>query len=197
MLPQPEAGVEPVRQDYLGATVTKDWQVRTMQAADAAGVERLLDAAFGADRHGRTAYRLRAGTTALAPLCFVAERRDGMLIGTIQCWPVAVGGVALTLLGPLGVDPAHHGIGIGRALLAATTQAADAHGRGLMMLIGDEPYYAPFGFTGQGTGGWSLPGPYDPARLLVRNPDGLILPASGEVGPAPTPPPAHAETAHG
>lgn len=168
-----------------------------MRAADAPAVERLLDAAFGADRHGRTAYRLRAGTTALAPLCFVAEGRDGALVGTIQCWPVAIADVALTLLGPLGVDPAHHGIGIGRALLAAATAAADANGRGLMMLIGDEPYYAPFGFTGQGTRGWSLPGPYDPARLLVRNPDGLALPADGTVGPALAPPSARPEAAHG
>ena len=51
-------------------------------------VEDLLDAAFGADRFGRTAYRIRVGAEAVAALSF-ALVDDGVLIGTIQCWPVA------------------------------------------------------------------------------------------------------------
>ena len=51
-------------------------------------VEALLDAAFGSDRFGRTAYRIREGMAAVPCLSFAAVE-DGALVGTIQCWPVA------------------------------------------------------------------------------------------------------------
>ena len=51
-------------------------------------VEELLDAAFGSDRFGRTAYRIRKGVDAVPELSFAAIE-NGVLIGTIQCWPVA------------------------------------------------------------------------------------------------------------
>lgn len=167
--------------------MTQLWTTRPLLPDDRPAVDRLLDRAFGADRHGRTAYRLRAGTDAVSALCFVAVADDGDLLGSIECWPVMLddGGVAtnLTLLGPLGVDPDHQGIGVGRALLRAATDGADAQGLGLMMLIGDEDYYAPFGFRAGLAAHWALPGPFERARLLVRNPDGVVLPSSGTVGP--------------
>ena len=52
-------------------------------------VGHLLDAAFGADRFGRTAYRIRLGMDAVPCLSFAAVE-DGALVGTIQCWPVAL-----------------------------------------------------------------------------------------------------------
>jgi predicted N-acetyltransferase YhbS len=53
-------------------------------------VESLLDAAFGADRHTRTAYRIRTGMPVIDALSFAAF--DGTaLVGSIQCWPIAVG----------------------------------------------------------------------------------------------------------
>ncbi|NNJ73888.1 MAG: hypothetical protein HKP56_01880, partial [Anderseniella sp.] len=36
----------------------------------------------------------------------------------------------------------------------------------LVILVGDEPYYAPFGFSRVPDGRLILPGPVDPARLL-------------------------------
>ena len=167
--------------------VAPSWTIRLLSAGDRVAVDHLLDRAFGADRHGRTAYRLRAGTSAIAPLCFVAEAGNGDLLGSIECWPVALVSddltIDLTLLGPLGVDPAHQGIGVGRALLRASTEAADAAGRGLMMLIGDEDYYAPFGFRAGLAPDWALPGPFERARLLVRNPQARALRSHGVVGP--------------
>ncbi|WP_414714565.1 GNAT family N-acetyltransferase, partial [Sphingopyxis sp.] len=72
-------------------------------------VEDLLDAAFGSDRFGRTAYRIRAGVDAVPALSFAAVE-DGMLIGTIQCWPVAHRGAEghatpLVMVGPVAVRP--------------------------------------------------------------------------------------------
>src|SRR3546814_12676937 len=55
---------------------------------DDAAVEQLLDRAFGADRHARTAYKVRDGTTPIAALS-LALVEDGPPLGTIQCWPVA------------------------------------------------------------------------------------------------------------
>ena len=53
-------------------------------------VEELLDRAFGPDRHARTAYRIRAGMQCLDALSFAALDADEMLVGTIQCWPIAL-----------------------------------------------------------------------------------------------------------
>lgn len=167
--------------------MTQDWTIRSLRSDDRAAVDNILDRAFGPERHGRTAYRLRSGVQSIAALCFVAEGANGTLLGSIECWPVALGeGPAttdLTLLGPLGVDPDHQGIGVGRALLRAATEAADSEGQGLMMLIGDEDYYAPFGFRAGLAPDWALPGPFERARLLVRNPAGKQLPLSGTVTP--------------
>lgn len=139
-------------------------------------VERLLDRAFGPDRHGRTAYRLRAGTTALPDLSLAAvEDGGGALLGSIQCWPVRFVGddgaeAPLVLVGPVAVEPALQQGGIGRALMAASLAVAESRGLSLM-LIGDPEYYGRFfGFTADATAAWRLPGPVERHRLLARGP---------------------------
>jgi predicted N-acetyltransferase YhbS len=156
--------------------------IRPARPADAAEIDALLDAAFGPGRHARTASLLRAGASPIPGPSLVAHAADGELIGSIQFWPIAL--VAdraqpLTLLGPLAV--ATPGIGIGRRLLADSLAAADAAGIDPILLIGDLSYYGPFGFDAAATGGWSLPGPVDPARLLLRQRDPRPLPHVGEV----------------
>jgi predicted N-acetyltransferase YhbS len=151
-------------------------------------VERLLDRAFGADRHRRTAYRLREGGRAIPELSFAAIE-DGVLIGSIQCWPVMLAGddgraTSMVMVGPVAVAPERQQAGIGRLLMEASLAAA--HDRRLddaMMLVGDPEYYARFfGFSAERTGGWRLPGPFEPRRLLAR---GERVPATrGEVRPA-------------
>lgn len=150
-----------------------------------AAVERLLDRAFGTDRHARTAYRLRAGTEAIAPLSFAALEA-GALVGSIQCWPVRFAGddgrdVPLVLVGPVAVAPERQGSGIGRALMAASLAAADATGASLM-LIGDPDYYGRFfGFDAAATAGWRLPGTVERHRLLARGP--AVPGGAGTIGP--------------
>jgi predicted N-acetyltransferase YhbS len=153
--------------------------------ADAAPaeVEALLDAAFGQDRHLRTAYRLREGLRPIAELSFAAIA-GGRLVGTLQSWPVALrgttGSVPLILVGPVAVHPDSQRRGIGHALMAALL-AADP---GLpMVLIGDTPYYGRFGFAASPERQWTLPGPFDAARLLVRESADRPLPLTGELGP--------------
>lgn len=139
--------------------------------ADPGEVETLLDAAFGTDRHGRTAYRLREGAVALAELSFAAWD-DERLVGTLQSWPIALrtaGGIEqLVMVGPVAVQPDVQNKGIGTALMEELISAADSSGASALMMIGDPDYYERFGFTADRTGGWRIDGPYEQHRLLAR-----------------------------
>lgn len=144
-------------------------------------VEQLLDDAFGADRHQRTAYLLRKGMPVIDHLSFGIED-GGAIVGSIQCWPIAIEDAPLVLVGPVAVSPARQNSGLGKqlmhAMLAATT-SADAP----MAMIGDPEYYGRFGFDAADTGGWTLPGPWEPRRLLLRKPSNVSLPITGMLGP--------------
>ena len=149
-------------------------------------VDALLDAAFGPDRHARTAYRIRAGEQALPGLSFAALDEDDYLAGTIQLWPVGLtepsgARVPLLMVGPVGVLPHLQGAGYGTALLAAALSSLkdDAPPQ---VLIGDAPYYARFGFS-SAPPSWRCPGPFDLARLLVRGAETAVLPREGMLGP--------------
>lgn len=167
------------------AAVTDPILPAIVPIADAAPaeVEALLDAAFGADRRERTAYRLRAGVRPIADLSFaaIADRR---LVGTLQSWPVALrtatGALPLILVGPVAVHPDSQRRGIGQALMAALLAADPAMP---MVLIGDTPYYGRFGFAASPERQWTLPGPFDSHRLLVHESPGRTLPSTGELGP--------------
>jgi predicted N-acetyltransferase YhbS len=52
-----------------------------------------------------------------------------------------------------------------------------------MVLIGDDPYYGRFGFSASPDRQWSLPGPFDPHRLLVRETCRRPLPLVGTLRP--------------
>ncbi len=157
---------------------------------DPPAIEQLLDRAFGADRHGRTAYRIRDGMRAIDRLSFAAVE-DGALIATIQCWPVRFAGtdgrdVPLVMVGPVAVEPARQRDGIGRSLMEQALVAAQATGEAnALMLIGDPEYYGRFfGFTADHTAGWQVSGPVERHRLLARGdavPDGV-----GSIGPRVT-----------
>jgi len=152
-------------------------------------VEDLLDAAFGSDRFGRTAYRIREGVDAVPALSF-ALVEDGALVGTIQCWPVALrapdGGEApLVMVGPVAIRPDVQRGGHGRALMVHMLDAAETQADGALMMIGDPEYYGRFfGFDADATGEWDLPGPFERRRLLARAVNGHSLPTgAGMIGP--------------
>lgn len=158
-------------------------------------VEALLDRAFGSDRHGRTAYRIRTGMEALDALSFAALDADEMLVGTIQCFPIALmdaeaRAVPLVMVGPVAVVPERQGEGFGVALMMAMLDAerrmtADGTVPLAQVLIGDADYYGRWGFSAAATGGWRCPGPYDAERLLARGPALAAMPAEGMLGPWP------------
>jgi predicted N-acetyltransferase YhbS len=74
--------------------------------------------------------------------------------------------VAALVLGPLAVDPSCRKLGVGAALMNHALAAAKRLGHGAVILLGDAPYYARFGFSVLKTGGLSLPGPFERERLL-------------------------------
>jgi len=115
-------------------------------------ISSLLDTAFGPDRHGRTAYRVRRGMAWLTDLSFAALDDSGALIGVLQSWPVALHGAQggqtpLVMVGPVAVVPDLQLGGIGRALMDKLIETVDAPGDTLhppLVMIGDPEYYGRF-----------------------------------------------------
>jgi predicted N-acetyltransferase YhbS len=160
-----------------------------LSAVEPALIEALLDAAFGADRHSRTAYSIREGMDWLPGLSFAALDDEDYLVGSIQLWPIALTGVGedgnarahpLLMVGPVAVMPGRQGEGFGKALIAAALGVIDPAAPLPQVLIGDLDYYGQWGFSAEHTGGWRCPGPWEPARLLAR---GDPLPREGLLGP--------------
>jgi len=152
-------------------------------------VEQLLDRAFEPERHTRTAYKVREGMDWLPALSFAAMDAREMLVGTIQCWPVALTTPEgrphpLIMVGPVAVLPEQQGFGYGQALVTASLSGIDARAPLAQVMIGDPEYYGRFwGFSNEHTGGWSLPGPFEQHRLLARCDNPAVLPDVGVLGP--------------
>lgn len=152
-------------------------------------VEALLDAAFGPDRHKRTAYAIRRGMTPMDGLSFAALDARGNMVGLLQSWPVALAdgsGVEhpLIMVGPVAVLPALQQGGIGRKLMQKLMDEARAQQSDPLMMIGDPEYYGRFfGFSAAATGKWDVPGPVERHRLLAQSVNGAPVPKTGKLGP--------------
>lgn len=164
-------------------------RISELAGTEDAAITGLLDAAFGPNRHGRTAYRIRLGMAWVTDLSFAAFDSEGTLIGTLQSWPVALHGpdgleTPLFMVGPVAVAPDYQGHGTGRALMDRLIDTVDTHPGDVLMMIGDPEYYGRFwGFNADATSGWQAPGPVERHRLLTRSAPGLMLPATGILGP--------------
>jgi predicted N-acetyltransferase YhbS len=139
--------------------------IRAERASDVVAREALLDACFGENRQLRTCQRLRDRRAPAEGLAFSALA-EGRLVGTLRLWHVSAGGVPALVLGPLAVDPWCRKLGVGAALVKHALIAAEVRGHGAVILLGDAPYYARFGFSTLKTGELSLPGPFERDRLL-------------------------------
>ena len=139
--------------------------IRAERAVDVAAREALLDACFGENRHMRTCQRLRDGRAPAEGLSLSAVA-EGRLVGTLRLWHVSAGGQPALMLGPLAVEASSRQLGAGAALMARALAAAKARGHRAVILLGDAPYYARFGFSAAKTGELSLPGAFERERLL-------------------------------
>ena len=152
-------------------------------SGDAPAIERLHERTFGPGRYAKTAYRLREQVTHCPDLSFTA-RIGTLLVGSVRLLPVRVGEAKALLLGPLTVEPPFRERGVGQALIARALKAARAKGHRLVILVGDEPYYGKCGFKRIPPGRAMMPGPVDPARLLVAElVDGAFDGVSGPIRP--------------
>ena len=150
---------------------------------DAPAIERLHERTFGPGRYAKTAYRLREQVAHSLDVSFTA-RTGTLLVGSVRLSPVRIGATKALLLGPLTVEPAFRERGVGQALIERALQDAKAKGHRLVVLVGDEPYYGKAGFKRIPPGRATMPGPVDPARLLVAElADGAFDGVSGPIRP--------------
>jgi predicted N-acetyltransferase YhbS len=151
---------------------------------DALAIDRLNERTFGPGRYAKTAYRLREKVTHSLDVSFTA-RIGTLLIGSVRLSPVFIGEAKALLLGPLTVEPAFRERGVGQALIERALKDAAAKGHRLVILVGDEPYYGKCGFKRVPPGRATMPGPVDPARLLIAElTDGAFDGVSGPIRPA-------------
>jgi predicted N-acetyltransferase YhbS len=161
--------------------------IRYERPSDVAAREVLLDRSFGGARFAKASERLREGRLPADGLSLVATDR-GRLVGTVRLWHVSAGpGRPALLLGPLAVHPDCRNRGIGGALMARAIAEARRHGHREILLVGDEPYYARFGFSAAATGALALPGPFERHRLLSLSLAGEMGEAAGLVRATGTP----------
>ena len=132
---------------------------------DAALVDALIARAFGPGRFAKSAERLREGNRPLPDLSFVAWI-GGTAVGCVRLWPVTISATPALLLGPFAVDAAHRSQGLGAALINRACETAAYAGHALVLLVGDEDYFAPLGFSA--ADGVVMPGPVDQRRVLVH-----------------------------
>ena len=138
--------------------------------AHAAEREALLDRAMGLKWKKKSSQKLRRGRRPSEGLAFVAhDASSGAIIGTVRLWDVSAGAnvPGALLLGPLAVDPSLKSAGIGKALMSHAISEARRLGHRAILLVGDAPYYARFGFSADKTGQLSMPGPYERHRFLA------------------------------
>ncbi len=131
-----------------------------------AAIEDINKEAFGPGRFTRAAYRIREGGPHDRNLSFVALNADHV-VGSVRLTPIRIGETDAMLLGPLAVRPAWKKQGIGAALMRASMEAARLAGHKLVILVGDEPYYAPFGFRRIEGHQIHMPAPVEPSRFLA------------------------------
>lgn len=140
--------------------------IRQELAGDAPAREDLLDRCFGPQRRLKASERLREGRLPAHGLAFTMED-GGELVGTVRLWNIDVGNnCGALLLGPLAIDPALQGGGLGGSLLRTAVSHARVLGYDAILLVGDAPFYARFGFNAGLTRCLSMPGPVERERFL-------------------------------
>jgi predicted N-acetyltransferase YhbS len=134
---------------------------------DQPAIEALLDRAFGPGRFVKSSERVREFADFAPELSFCAWS-DGELLGVVRMWRVRVGETPVVFLGPLAVDSGQRSAGVGGGLVQRACEAARQAGEIAVLLVGDGPYFARFGFEAEAARGVRMPAPVDQRRVLAR-----------------------------
>ncbi|MCI5074754.1 N-acetyltransferase [Oricola sp.] len=143
------------------------------QASDVIARDGVLARAMQPNWKKKTSQKLRAGRRPAEGLAFVARDNAGAIVGTVRLWHIQAGidgfgrPVSALMLGPLAVDPDAKSRGTGTVLMRHALSEAARLGHGAVLLVGDAPYYARFGFSTANTGALALPGPVERDRFLA------------------------------
>ena len=152
-------------------------RLRPETPGDAASIEGLLDHAFGPGRFVKVSERVREFARYRPDLSFCAVYA-GQVVGVVRLWDIRIGTTPALFLGPLAVHSGRRLDGLGGRLVQHAGEAADTHGEGPILLVGDSPYFERLGYSAAATQGVRLPGPVDPRRVLARGASG---PLEGQV----------------
>jgi predicted N-acetyltransferase YhbS len=157
--------------------------ILTEKPEDAAAIERLHERTFGPGRFARTAFRIRERMEHRLDLSYTA-RIGTLMVGSVRLTSVRIGDTPALLLGPLTIEPPFRDKGIGKLMMERALKDAKDKDHKLVVLVGDEPYYARVGFKRVPRGTIAMPGPADPARILaVELTEGALAGVSGTVRP--------------
>ena len=125
--------------------------VRPEQTGDIDAIRTLTETAFRTAPHADGTEHLivdRLRAAGALTLSLVAEA-DGAVIGHVAFSPVAIsdGSAGWYGLGPISVDPARQGEGIGSLLVREGLERLKMLGAAGCVLLGDPAYYGRFGFS--------------------------------------------------
>jgi len=144
-------------------------------------VDALYDEVFGPGRFAKTAERLREGNTKIADASLVAIDSEG-LTGVVRVWPVKVGETGrAAFLGPIAVAERRRGNGVAFKLMERAIGVCREQGYAAVILVGDHEYYERFGFNRTAKGRFTLPGPVDQHRVLIRDLSDRAAKLTGEL----------------
>ena len=144
------------------------YKIRNENKTDDRKILQIHQEVFGPGRLTRTAYRIREGYPHSLNLSFVAEL-DSNLIASVRLTPIFIGSTPGLLLGPLAVSSKFKNLGIGKDLLQQSVNHSTQAGEQVILLVGTEQYYGPIGFRVMNCSLIRMPGPVDPAKLLITN----------------------------
>ena len=125
--------------------------LRPERPDDADAIRALTETAFRTAPHADGTEHIiidRLRTAGALTLSLVVEA-DGVIVGHVAFSPVTVsdGSAGWYGLGPISVDPARQGEGIGGRLIGEGLQRLKALGATGCVLLGDPAYYTRFGFV--------------------------------------------------
>ncbi len=150
----------------------------------AADIERLFDLTFGPGHFAKTAERLREYSASFPQINRVAVE-NGTLVGVCRVWPICIGGAPALFYGPVAVHPQFRGDRLGLSMTGEALEAGQKAGWPVALLIGSPEYFGEIGFQTVELGRIIMPGPQDPARIMLRALAGSVSETCGEVIAAP------------